>query len=207
MQCLQCAAELPAGSAFCNHCGASQVDERPAQPFPAKSPGALPAEENLWTGSYSLKAETHLWLSWPLWVVLVFALSLLRTSLPASLELENLRLYLAGVAILPGLGLLARALVRKWSLHYRLTNYRLFTERGLLSRQHDELELIRVDDVSVRQSFFQRLMGVGTISLLSTDASNPRLDLAGISRPLELKELVRAQVRARRARTTFLEKL
>lgn len=207
MQCRQCSAELPAGSAFCNLCGASQVDVRPAQPFPAGSPGAPPAEETLWTGRYSLRDAVHLWLSWPLWVVLLLALSWLRTSLPATLVPENIWLYLVWIAILPGLVPLGRALVRRWSLRYRLTNHRLFTERGLLSRQHDELELIRVDDVSVRQGFFQRLVDVGTITLLSTDASSPQLTMEGIPHPLELKEKLRAQVRARRARTTFLESL
>lgn len=207
MQCRQCSVELPAGSAFCNRCGAGQEPSSATPSFPAATAGDPSQEETLWTGSHSLRAEVHLWFSWPLWMLLVFAITLLRTTLPPFLVVENFGLYLAGLALLPGLWLLLRAFVRKWSLRYRLTNHRLFTERGLFNRQHDELELIRVDDVSVRQSFLQRLLGVGTVTVVSTDASNPLLAIEGIARPLELKEQLRAQVRARRARTTFLEKL
>ena len=207
MKCRQCSAELPVGSAFCNRCGAAQADFPASGSTPA-APGDVPSpEQTLWTGRYSLRDAVHLWLTWPLWAALVFAFSLLHRFLPANLTLADLWLYLALVAVLPGLVLLGRALVRKWSLSYRLTNHRLFTTRGLLSRRHDELELIRVDDVSVRQGLFQRIAGVGTISLLSTDASNPQLNLEGVAAPLELKELLRAQVRACRARTTFLEGL
>lgn len=207
MLCRQCSAELPDGSAFCNRCGTNQVQERPAQPFPAGSPGTQPAEETLWRGRYSLKAAAHLWLSWPLWMLLMLSLGLLRGSLPARFVPERFTLWLALLALLPGAWPLGHALVRKLSLRYRLTNHRLFTERGLLSRQHDELELIRIDDVSVRQTLLQRLLDVGTVTVLSTDASNPALAIEGIAHPLELKETIRAQVRARRARTTFLESL
>jgi membrane protein YdbS with pleckstrin-like domain len=207
MQCRQCSAELPAGSAFCNRCGAGQAGASEAARLPLESSGQEAPEERLWTGSYSLKAAIHLWLSWPVWGALFVALYVFRASLPSAVVVEDFELYLAIAAILPGLVLLARALVRKWSLRYRLTTHRLLTERGLLSRRHDELELIRVDDVSVRQSLFQRLVDVGTITLLSRDASNPELEMTGIARPLELKETIRDQVRARRARTAFLENI
>jgi hypothetical protein len=45
------------------------------------------------------------------------------------------------------------------------------------------------------------------VHVLSTDATNPRLAMEGIADPLALKELLREHVRARRARTTFLESL
>ena len=113
----------------------------------------------------------------------------------------------AAVALAPGAWALGAALLRRWTLHYRLTTHRLFTERGLLRRRHDELELIRVDDVSVRQNLLQRWLGVGTVTVVSTDSSNPRLEIEGIEDPLALKEQIRRPVRTLRARTTFLETL
>jgi hypothetical protein len=67
----------------------------------------------------------------------------------------------AVVALLPAAWSLGLALVRKVTLRYRLTNYRLFTQRGLLARDNDEIELIRVDDVSVHQNVLQRVFDVG----------------------------------------------
>lgn len=201
--CRQCAAPLPAGSAFCNRCGANQEGERPAKAFTAAAPGAPPAEETLWRGRYSLKAAMHLWLLWALWITLVLGLYL--RFVDATTPLANGAVL--ALALGPALVSLGQALLRKLTLRYRLTNHRLFTERGLLARQHDELELIRVDDVAVHQNVLQRLFDVGTVRVLSTDSSSPELRLEGVPRPLAVKEEIRTQVRARRARTTFLETL
>src|SRR5262245_49803340 len=150
-RCRECGAELPPGSAFCNRCGANQAGERPAKPFSAAGAGGVPPEETLWMGRYSLKAVAHLWLLWALWMALVLGLYVRfvepRTALGNELALA--------LAVGPVLWSLAAALLRKLTLRYRLTNHRLFTDRGIFARQHDELELIRVDDVSVRQNLLQ----------------------------------------------------
>lgn len=203
MRCRQCSAEIPDASPFCNRCGSAQGGDRPARPFGEPAAAEQPAEETLWSGRYSLKAAAHLWVLWALWISVVVAAYVLFTTTRGA---WTNGLFLAG-GFGPGLWMLTQALLRKLTLRYRLTNQRLFTERGLLARAHDELELIRVDDVSVRQNLLQRALDVGTVTLLSTDTSSPRLAIEGIEHPLALKEMIRAQVRARRARTTFLETL
>jgi len=203
MQCRQCSAALPPGSAFCNRCGASQVDESTSGAMPLPPAGAPGPEQPLWTGRYSLRAATHLWVLSALWMALVMALYLRFVG--TRTQRYDLIALAAGLA--PAVLALGRALIRRLSLRYKLTNHRLFTDRGLFSRQHDELELIRVDDISVRQNFLQRLFGVGAVKVMSTDPSSPELIMEGIARPLEVKELLRTQVRARRSRTTFMESL
>jgi uncharacterized membrane protein YdbT with pleckstrin-like domain len=206
LQCEECSIVIPADSAFCHRCGAPQTEAAsgptPQRPF-APQPGDLPPEAELWRGRYSMKAGAHLWLFWAVWMALV-AVGYMRFLEAPRDETKWIAL---GVALLPGPFVLLNLLLRKLTLRYRLTNHRLFVVRGLLARQHDELELIRVDDVSVRQNLMQRLFGVGTVHVLSTDATNPRLAMEGIADPLALKELLREHVRARRARTTFLESL
>ena len=64
----------------------------------------------------------------------------------------------------------------------------------------NELELYRVTDVVVDQRALQRLLGYGTIKVLADDDSTPQVDLAGISRPMAVKELIRTQYRAARQR-------
>jgi len=202
MKCRQCAAVIPDGSSFCNRCGAAQVTERPG-PTREGPAASQAAEELLWSGRYSLKTTAHLWFLWLLWVAGVTTASVLYVTQHSG----TTDLWFLAVGALPALWLLGLALVRKFTRYYRLTSQRLFLQRGFLSRQHDEIELIRVDDVSVRQNLFQRLLAVGQVTVLSTDTTNPRLVIDGVRDPLRLKELIRAQVHARRARTMFLETL
>ena len=83
---------------------------------------------------------------------------------------------------------------------YRLTTQRLLISRGWLGKHLNELELYRVKDVIVDQSFFQRLLGYGTITVLADDDSTPSVALARISRPITVKEMIRTQYRAARQR-------
>ena len=197
MNCRQCGFDLPEGSLYCNRCGAEQSagSERRGTP-PA-------AEQALWAGRYCLRSALHVWIVWVAWVGLVaWGTFSLPASRPPWVFWSAVAAALAPLAWILGTGLL-----RRWSLRYRLTTHRFFTERGLVRRQHDELELIRVDDVSVRQNLLQRWLRVGTVTVVSTDSSNPRLEVEGIEDPLALKERIRGQVRSLRARTTFLETL
>ena len=54
---------------------------------------------------------------------------------------------------------------------YTLTDQRLIKETGLLGKRIDEIELFRVKDTKISQGFFQRLVGVGDIQVISTDVS------------------------------------
>ncbi len=119
-----------------------------------------------------------------------------------------LRAYLGsvlwGVALLPVFGLGLLLLLRVWylvaSTRYRLTTQRLFAQKGLIAKNLEEVELFRVKDVTLSQGVLQRLLGVGTVVVLSTDDTAPRLELAGIRNPMEAKEKIRGAFRAARQR-------
>ena len=116
----------------------------------------------------------------------------------------QLGLLVWGVLLLPvvglGLILLARAWYRVASTRYRLTTQRLFAQTGLIAKNLEEVELFRVKDVTLRQGVLDRLLGVGTVTVLSTDDTAPRLALAGIRDPLAAKEAIRTAFRAARQR-------
>jgi membrane protein YdbS with pleckstrin-like domain len=117
------------------------------------------------------------------------------------------------VALVPlALGglLLLLVWIRVKSSSYRLTTQRLFIRRGWLAKHVDELELYRVKDVVVDQGVLQRVLGYGTITVLADDDTTPTVDLVRISRPTEVKEMIRTQYRAARRRegvrpTEFLQ--
>ncbi len=95
-------------------------------------------------------------------------------------------------------------LLRVWylvaSTRYRLTTQRLFAQTGLIAKHLEEVELFRVKDVELSQGVLDRLLGVGTVTVLSTDDTAPRLELRGVLRPMEVKEQIRTAFRAARQR-------
>ena len=115
----------------------------------------------------------------------------------------HLGLLVWGVLLAPvgiGLILLARAWYLVASTRYRLTSQRLFAQTGLIAKNLEEVELFRVKDVTLSQGVLDRLLGVGTVTVLSTDDTAPRLELAGIRDPLAAKEALRTAFRAARQR-------
>lgn len=77
---------------------------------------------------------------------------------------------------------------------YGLSEDRLFLSVGFLNIKDEELLLYRVRDISVKRSLGQRLFGVGTITLTSSDKSNPVLEIKNIKDPTTVKELIHDQV-------------
>ena len=77
---------------------------------------------------------------------------------------------------------------------YRLSDDRLFISEGFLNIRDDEILLYRVRDIDTRRSLWQRLFGVGTVTVLSSDKTMPALELKNIKDPLFVKELIHKQV-------------
>lgn len=89
---------------------------------------------------------------------------------------------------------------------YSLSEDRLFCEKGFLNLKCDEVLLYRVQDLQLNMSLGQRILGVGTVCVISSDKSVPHLDLLNVKHPREVKELIHKNVEAakdkRRMRTT-----
>lgn len=113
-------------------------------------------------------------------------------------------IIVSALLIVVGIGivLLPLVLLRAWmtvsSTSYRLSNERLLVRTGWLSKRVQELELYRVQDVSMEQGILQRLFGVGAVHVISADKTTPKLILKGIAQPEAIKEQVRATYRTAR---------
>ena len=77
---------------------------------------------------------------------------------------------------------------------YSLSEDRLFLETGLLSTRCEEILLYRVRDLSMKTSLGQRIFGVGTVTVQSSDKSCPVLELRNIKHPRETKEIIHQAV-------------
>lgn len=80
---------------------------------------------------------------------------------------------------------------------YYLTDHQLITRVGFLSIKEDEIELYRIVDKRIEQTFFQRLFGCGTVIILSRDEDTPEKHLVSIRHPQQVSKLIGNCVRER----------
>ena len=86
---------------------------------------------------------------------------------------------------------------------YAVSEDRLFRETGFLNRKYEEILLYRVRDITMTRSFGQILLGVGTITIVSSDKSAGKLDILNVKAPKEVKELIHELVEECKARRRF----
>ena len=77
---------------------------------------------------------------------------------------------------------------------YSMSEDRLFVSVGFLNIKDDEILLYRVRDIDTSRNLWQRLFGVGTISVMSSDKTMPTLVLKNVKDPVFVKELIHKQV-------------
>ena len=77
---------------------------------------------------------------------------------------------------------------------YMLSEDRLFLSVGFLNIKDDEILLYRVRDIDTSRSLWQRIFGVGTITIVSSDKTMPTLVLKNVKDPIMVKELIHKQV-------------
>jgi len=77
---------------------------------------------------------------------------------------------------------------------YRLSEDRLFLSVGFFSIRDEEVLLYRIRDINTCRTLWQRIFGVGSVTVISSDKSMPTLVLKNIKDPLHVKELLHTQV-------------
>jgi uncharacterized membrane protein YdbT with pleckstrin-like domain len=81
---------------------------------------------------------------------------------------------------------------------YSMNNERLFVRSGLLNLVENEVRLYRVLDLQLVQSLKQRLLGLGTIVVRTSDKSLHTFELRNICHAREVKELLSEHVEEQR---------
>jgi membrane protein YdbS with pleckstrin-like domain len=180
----------------------------PATPAPPAAPsapatvvnaagGAGPAEEELWRGHPSQVLNASIYVFWgAVLIVTLFALF----ALGVFSDSPFWGFIIVGAMALIALINVAVAYVHLRAVEYVVTNQRVRIISGIFSKDIQEIELFRVKDTAANQSFFLRLFGLGTITILSGDARHPRIVLSGVPRAVELREKLRQEVMTLRQR-------
>ncbi len=105
-----------------------------------------------------------------------------------------------GAVALIGLIQCAVAYIHLHAVGYVVTTQRIRVVSGIFSKDIQEIELFRVKDTMAHQTFFLRLFGLGTITILSGDERQPRIVLSGVPQAIELRERLRQEVMTLRQR-------
>ena len=66
--------------------------------------------------------------------------------------------------------------------------------KGIFSKQTDYIEMYRITDYKENQSFLQRIMGVKTVTVFSTDRSDEVTDIPGVPADMNLIGIIRDNV-------------
>ena len=75
--------------------------------------------------------------------------------------------------------------------NYTITSERLKITTGLVSRNVENFELIRIQDIDFKQGMGDRMVGIGDINIRGHDPSNPDILLRNVSKPEEVYEILR----------------
>jgi len=205
MLCPDCQTDLPADAAFCPKCGRrmSAVPQTPAEKMRTGQAAVAAAsndpEVTLWQGGYSAKA---MYGSWGLAVAVTAAAAVASVLLP-----NPITWLVGGVSVAAiWLSLIVYYLYMRLSVDYTLTNQRFIHKVGFLRRVSNRVEVIDIDDVQYEQGLFERMFGVGTIKVLSSDVSDPKLWLKGIDDVQRVANLIdNARREERRKRGLYVE--
>ena len=84
---------------------------------------------------------------------------------------------------------------------YELTKTRLRLKTGILSQKIEDTELYRVRDYSIDKPFWFRIFRLGHIKILTSDKSNPEINLYAISKVENTAELIRYNVEVARKKS------
>ena len=116
-----------------------------------------------------------------------------------SSQVKNFWPFVSCLLLVPIPWAIYRWLVVK-TTKFELTSERLITTTGIFGMTTESLELYRVQDLAVTQSFSQRLLGLQTVELVTGDATSPRIAIDYVPVDLKLQDTIRRQVEECRMR-------
>ncbi len=180
--------------------GGPENAEGPEPPAPGG------AEQTVWAGSPSQVVNLKPFLGWLLLTAIIVAAPVLINTYLGEEFGEDAKLAYWGLVLLviPFL-----AMAWKWLVvscwRYELTSERIKLRSGVISRQHEVVELYRVKDVRLERPIFMRLCGLGHVTAITSDKSQPTVTFYAVHRPAELMEELRRNVEACRVRRRVRE--
>jgi len=193
--CHDCGREVSTMALACPHCG------RPSSPvsYAAPAAAAVPAmaEETLWRGSPSARVLVGRIIAIIVTAIVVPLAAGFVASQTNDLEMSGrITKYgwlIMAILVFSQIVTFLIVMLRLQSTMYTITNQRVMIERGMLSKSLNEIDLRYIDDTQFFQSFTDRLLGIGNVTLISSDKAFPTTVLQGIAKPRDIREMIRAR--------------
>ncbi|MGH3027912.1 MAG: PH domain-containing protein [Gaiellaceae bacterium] len=147
---------------------------------------ATEEERVIWTGRPSWKGRMAIVVPGALVALLVLVVGLW-----AGLSASTAVIITVVVALVTVVWALLETI--RWK--YTITNRRVFVRHGLVSVQEQTARLERVQDVTLRQSLFDRMFGVGRLAIDTAGSEGGAFEFKALTEPTQVREILDAAVR------------
>ncbi len=87
---------------------------------------------------------------------------------------------------------------------YIVTTERVRIVTGVVGKDHEDIELVRLQDVDHTQGVGERILNIGDVVLHSTDRSKPDAMLRNVTNPEQVHEIIRRAMLNARKRYPFI---
>jgi len=193
--CPDCGRDVSTLAPSCPHCGRPSPGGL-AQP-PAQGFAQAAKEETLWRGTPSPilligKIATLILIVVAIPVIAYFFAATVTYDLEKARTIRTAGWILTAILAAAQLVVLVVAWMKLRTTMYVVTNQRVIIEQGILSKSVNEIDLRYVDDSQFFQGLSDRLLGIGNVTLISTDKSSPTYMLRSVRDPRGVRELVRS---------------
>jgi uncharacterized membrane protein YdbT with pleckstrin-like domain len=194
ISCPDCGKDVSTLAPVCPHCGRPS----PAGTVPITSATAPKptVEETLWRGNPSAMKLIGRIVGIVLILIvvpLIFHYAAAQTpDLERSANIVKIGWWITALLALVEIVRFFVALAHLRSTLYTITNQRVMIERGLITKNLSEIDLRYIDDTQFSQGIIDRMLGVGNVTIISSDKSTPVYVLAGVRDPRNLREMIRS---------------
>ena len=195
MRCTNCGSTLNPNSRFCDQCGAPAPDaEETRIARPHFSVPARHDDDDVESVIFTVR-PTMLFIKIGYAAAIVGAI--LLTILLAMVRFVEIPWYYSlpvalGLLLIPAYYHLKRNMVR-----YTLTDSKIEIDYGLIARTTRNIPLVKIQDVTVSASIFQRLLGFGDVVVDNASEIGGTTILHNINNPRQYSDLILREMRDR----------
>jgi uncharacterized membrane protein YdbT with pleckstrin-like domain len=150
---------------------------------------AVEEEHELWSGRPSWRGRMAILVPGVLLTLLVLGVCIWAGA-SATLTLV--------VVVVVALVTVVWAFIETLRWKYTITNRRVFVRHGLISINEQTARLERVQDITLHQTLFDRMFGVGRLLIDTAGSSGGALEFKALLEPTHVREVLETAVRAER---------